>query len=122
VGQVYVANPSSTKVFYTVNGGPIPTGWPARAGGPPYIVSAALVKYPAAGSFNLGSNSLTAQFSDQTGGFVFPLSITGVSVDADLVLYVFRGYAVLMSQFGYVISTAGAPLPPPLDPEPTSAA
>lgn len=122
MGQVYVVNPSPTKVFLSVNGAPIPTAWPAGVPGfpyRPYIVSATLIKRPQAGFFNLGDNTVTATFSDQEGpGYNLPLNIpSGVSVDQDLVLYVFRGYGVLLSQFGYLLSTAGVPVPPPPDQE-----
>ena len=118
MGQVFVANPSSVKVTWQVNGGALPVGWPGKVGGPPTFVSATLQKLPKTGCFNLGDNTLNAQFTDQEGGFTYPLAIptSGISVDANLILYVFRGYAVLLSQFGYVISTAGVPVPPPPDP------
>ncbi len=113
---VYVVNPSPVKVLYQVNGTAIQVGWPAKPNGQPYIVSAPLARNPATGSFNLGDNAFQAQFTDQEGSFSYPLSISGVSVDQDLVLYVFRGFAALMNQFGYVISRAGTPVPPPPPP------
>jgi hypothetical protein len=113
MGQVYVANPSNTKILYQVNGTAIQPGWPSGPGKPPQFVTTALGVYPQAGCFNFGDNHLTAQFTDQIGSFGFDFPISGVSVDADLLVYVFRGYAMMLDQFGYHISSSGVPVPPP---------
>jgi hypothetical protein len=119
VGQVYVANTSSVKLLYQVNGAAISPGWPGTQGGPPVMITAPLVRYPEGGKFNLGNNTFTAQFTDQEGGpyqFSFRFDPAQMSVDANYLIYVFRGYASLLNQFGYVLQTSGTPVPPPPSP------
>jgi hypothetical protein len=116
VGKVYLANASTAWAQYSVNGSALPLARPVAAGPKPpqftpYFVVAPLGRYPTGGNFGYDDNELVVTFKD-TDPPDRPHRFTVViprahSVDDALILYAFRGMAMLLTDRGV-----------PLDPNP----
>ena len=112
-GQVYIANISSSVAKYFVNGALI--DMPARKMNPitstPYFVLVGRSLYPdPPGSFAFGDNPFCASFADyippEAGEMNCTITISpDISINDDLILYVFRNMAVLLTTRGGVVST-----------------
>lgn len=110
-GKVYIANISSSLATYYVNSTRIEI--PARPMNErtlvPYFVIVARTLYPdPPGTFAVGSNEFRATFADKVppepGQIVCVVNIPNyISLDDDLILYVFRNSASLLTTRGVVI-------------------
>jgi hypothetical protein len=111
-GLVYIANISSSEAKYFVNSTPIVM--PARKMNPatyaPHFVLVGRSRYPdPSGSFALGDNPFCASFVDsippETGELNCIVTIPpDISINDDLILYVFRNSAALLTSRGEVIT------------------
>lgn len=103
MAQLYIANPSTARVEYRLNGGAIQAGRPMRPGAPPWFSVAATCRRPDLGVAGYGVNTFTATFSDETTDgfpFAFALDRGAYSTDDDLIAYAFRGPLLLMTAGG----------------------
>ena len=107
MGKLYVANTSSSRVGYQVNGGAITPGRPASPGPspPPYtpfMVFTDFDRKPDLGVLGYGTNTIAAAFRDEPAQqFSFTVTVPdSVSVVDDLIAAVFRGWLLLMTKRG----------------------
>jgi hypothetical protein len=116
VGKVYLANASTSWADYQLNGAALPPGRPVAAGPKPprwtpYFVVAPLGRYPDGGTFGYDGNDLVVTFRDTDPPdkpHLFSVVIPRThSVDDPLILYAYRGMAMLLTDRGV-----------PLDPNP----
>jgi hypothetical protein len=107
MGKLYIANTSTSRVRYLVNGGAIPLGRPVSPGPrpppyTPYMVFADFERKPDLSVLGYGDNAVEVSFLDDPAQrFSFTVTVSeGVSVVDDLIAAVFRGWLLFMTERG----------------------
>jgi hypothetical protein len=112
MSKVYIFNPSSSLVQYTVNGGRTPFVPAASSNFTPNFIAVQRYEYVSTGAFGYGTNQFVTYFHDANSGethdhhFTFEIMRICSLLD-DLIIYGYRTKLLLMNTSGFAVSPQG---------------